>query len=91
VNNRRAAAGGRARDSVVLCFDGCMRNRRPLTNAQKQMAAELAIRHGHRGLSFTVKVMKDHGLIAESTYDRDCMGVRRAMAKVRTPNKENMK
>jgi hypothetical protein len=79
VNNRRAAASGRLRDSVVLCFDGSMRNCRPLTNAQKQMAAELAIRHGHRGLSFTVKVMKDHGLIADSTYELDCMSVRRAM------------
>ena len=79
MNNGRAAASGRMRDSVVLCFDGAMRNCRRLTSEQKQLAAELAIRHSHRGLSFTVKVMKDHGLVADSTYERDCSSVRRAI------------
>jgi hypothetical protein len=89
-NKRKSAAGGRTLDRVVRCFDGVVRNRRTLTDGQKQMAAELAMRHGHRGLSFAVKVMKDHGLIAASTYDRDCMGVRRALAELRTPNGANL-
>ena len=81
--SRSRDEGGSTLDRLIRCFD---RTSRRFSDEQKRILAELVIRHGHRGLTFTVKVMKDHGLIAQSTYDRDCIGVRRALAELRTLN-----
>ena len=81
-NQSEPVVNGRPFDHVIRCFEGAFRGRHPLTDEQKRLAAELVIRHGRSGLTFVVKVMKDHGLIARSTYDRDCMGVRRALLAV---------
>lgn len=61
------------------CFDGTRRNRQPMSYSDKRNMAEIVFRHGHRGLDFTVKVLKDYGLIAKCTYYLDCSHVRRSI------------
>jgi len=64
---------------LVVYFNDATRNRVKFTEDQKRLSAEIVARHAHRGLRFVVKIMVDYGLVSKTTYDRDCMCVRRAI------------